>query len=217
MELPRGKKRRAAEADANSQLVFNEAVGLYDQMRGWRHDWRNHIQALQTQAAAGDMAGIQSYLAALAGDLSVAGGAVRTGNSAMDAILNAKYRQAAEKGIAVDLTARIPAALSTPGPTLCVILGNLFDNAIEAAAPLPEDARQIRVYMDMKGSWLYICFTNLSAGKKLPKVAGRFASTKGAGRGLGLKRIDAAVAAAGGWLARNSEDGAFTTEMMLPQ
>ena len=70
--------------------------------------------------------------------------------------------------------------------------------------------------MEIKGKQLYLSFTNFTAGKKLPKLAGRFATTKGAGHGLGLVRVDAIVERLGGYLSRNSEDGAFTTEILLP-
>ena len=58
--------------------------------------------------------------------------------------------------------ARIPVKLSISDLDLCVILGNLFDNAIEASVKLPESQRLIRLYMDMKGSQLYISFTNFA-------------------------------------------------------
>ena len=47
------------------------------------------------------------------------------------------------------------------------MIGNLFDNAIEASLKLPPDQRMIRIYMDMKNTQLYISFTNLTAEKKL--------------------------------------------------
>ena len=80
-----------------------------------------------------------------------------------------------------------------------------------------EGKRLIRVYMDMKGTQLYISFTNFTAGKKLSKVGGSFQTTKGAGHGFGLERIDAIVERLQGYISRNSEDGAFTTEILLPQ
>ena len=99
----------------------------------------------------------------------------------------------------------------------CCILGNLFDNAIEASLQLPEERRLIRVYMDIKNTQLYISFTNFTAGKKLSKVGKLFRTTKGEGHGFGLVRIDAIVERLGGYISRNSEDGAFTTEILLPQ
>ena len=44
-----------------------------------------------------------------------------------------------------------------------------------------------------------------------------FRSTKGEGHGFGLVRIDAIVDRLDGYISRNSEDGAFTTEILLPQ
>jgi sensor histidine kinase regulating citrate/malate metabolism len=69
----------------------------------------------------------------------------------------------------------------------------------------------------MKNTQLYISFTNFTAGKKLEKKNGRFRSTKGKGHGFGLVRIDAIVERLEGYISRNSEDGAFTTEILLPQ
>ena len=56
-----------------------------------------------------------------------------------------------------------------------------------------------------------------SAGKKMQKEGRLFRSTKGKGHGFGLVRIDAIVERLEGYLSRNSEDGAFTTEILLPQ
>ena len=57
---------------------------------------------------------------------------------------------------------------------------------------------------------------NLCAGKKQKKLGNRYESTKGDGHGFGLVRIDSIVERYGGYLSRNSEDGAFTTEILLP-
>ena len=100
---------------------------------------------------------------------------------------------------------------------LCCIIGNLFDYAIEASLSLPEDQRQIRVYMDMKGTQLYISFTNFTSCKKMEKVGKLFQTTKGDGHGFGLVRIDNIIERLDGYLSRNSEDGAFTTEILIPQ
>ena len=58
---------------------------------------------------------------------------------------------------------------------------------------------------------------NFTAGKKMQKEGGLFRSTKGEGHGFGLVRIDAIVERLDGYISRNSEDGAFTTEILLPQ
>ena len=160
---------------------------------------------------------IRNYLDLLDQDLTTVDTVIKTGNAMTDAILNSKISLAKSKGIQVVADAHIPVKLKSSEIDLCCIIGNLFDNAIEASLPLPEDKRLIRVYMDMKNTQLYISFTNFTAGKKLPKLGGRFRTTKGEGHGFGLVRIDAIVARLDGYLSRNSEDGAFTTEILLPQ
>ena len=190
---------------------------MYKQIRGWRHDYRNHIQLMKVLAANGDMDAIKDYLDKLDTDLSTVDTVVKTGNAMADAILNSKISLAKSKGIAVKVDAHIPVKLKMSELDLCVIIGNLFDNAIDASMALPEEQRLIRVYMDMKNTQLYISFTNFTATKKLAKVGNRFQTTKGDGHGFGLLRIDNIIERLDGYLSRNSEDGAFTTEILIPQ
>ena len=196
---------------------YREVDNMYRQIRGWRHDYRNHIQTMKAYAAAGDWEAIKRYLDLLDQDLTTVDTVIKTGNPMADAILNSKISLARSKGIQVVADASIPVKLKSSEIDLCCILGNLFDNAIEASLQLPEERRLIRVYMDMKNTQLYISFTNFTAGKKLSKVGKLFRTTKGEGHGFGLVRIDAIVERLDGYISRNSEDGAFTTEILLPQ
>ena len=210
-------KKLAAYQREIMETHYRETETMYQEMRGWRHDFRNHLQLLKSYAQKGDLAAVQAYLAELEQDLSRVDPAVKTGNTMADAILNSKISLARSKGVPVRADARIPVKLSISDLDLCVILGNLFDNAIEASVKLPESQRLIRLYMDMKGSQLYISFTNFAPGGKLKQSGGRFATTKGSGHGFGLLRIDSVVKRLGGYLRRASEEGAFTTEILLPQ
>ena len=209
-------KRIAAYQRELIETHYAEVENMYRQIRGWRHDYRNHIQVMKAHAANGDMDAIKRYLDELDTDLSTVDTVIRTGNPMTDAILNSKISLARSKQIEVRADAHIPVKLRLSELDLCCIIGNLFDNAIEASLHLPEEKRLIRVYMNMKGTQLYISFTNFTAGKKLRKAAGRFATTKGGGHGFGLVRIDAIVERLSGYISRNSEDGAFTTEILLP-
>lgn len=196
---------------------YREVDNMYRQIRGWRHDYRNHIQTMKAYAAAEDWDAIRRYLDLLDEDLTTVDTVIKTGNPMTDAILNSKISLAKSKGIEVVADAHIPVKLKMSELDLCCILGNLFDNAIEASLALPEGQKMIRVYMDMKGTQLYISFTNFTAAKKLPKVGKGFRTTKGDGHGFGLVRIDTIIERIDGYLSRNSEDGAFTTEILIPQ
>ena len=196
---------------------YLEVDNMYRQIRGWRHDYRNHIQTMKAYAALEDWDAIKRYLDLLDDDLTTVDTVIKTGKPMTDAILNSKISLAKAKNIQVVADAHIPLKLKSSEIDLCCIIGNLFDNAIEASMKLPEDQRMIRVYMDMRNTQLYISFTNFTAGKKMKKDGKLFRSTKGEGHGFGLVRIDTIVERLEGYISRNSEDGAFTTEILLPQ
>ncbi|MBS1366240.1 MAG: sensor histidine kinase [Oscillospiraceae bacterium] len=210
-------KRIAAYQRELIETHYREVENMYRQIRGWRHDYRNHIQMMKVLAANGDMDALKAYLDELDTDLNTVDTVVKTGNPMADAILNSKISLARSRNIPTQVDAHIPVKLKMSELDLCCIIGNLFDNAMEASMALPEEKRMIRVYMDMKGTQLYISFTNFTAAKKLSKVGRGFKTSKGEGHGFGLVRIDDIVSRYDGYLSRNSEDGAFTTEILIPQ
>lgn len=195
------------------QKYYSEVENMYGKMRGWRHDYRHHIQAMKVHASRGELEEIQQYLDMLDDDLTNVETIVRTGNRGADAVLNSKLSLAGERQIRVKADMRIPVHLTTPELDLCTIMGNLLDNAMEACMELPPEKRLIRIYMEMKGNFLYFALTNTTGGKKKKT----FATTRGKGRGLGLNRVDAIVKKLGGHITRASEEEAFSTEVLLPQ
>lgn len=55
-----------------------------------------------------------------------------------------------------------------------------------------------------------------AAGKKKVKVGSLFKTAKVGAHGFGLHRAEAILEAHGGWVKFNSEDGAFTSEFLVP-
>lgn len=193
-----------------------EVQTMYREMRGWRHDYHNHIQTMKAYRKLGEDDKIDEYLAGLEADLTAVDTIVKSGNVKTDAILNSKLSLAKDKGIGVHAKALVPSQLSISEIDLCVILGNLLDNAIEATMKIENaDARTIRVYIDVKRDHLYISVTNTS-GEKVQEQDGRYVSTKGKYHGFGLMRVDRLVDKYGGYVKRRNEEGAFSTEIMLP-
>ena len=200
-----------------TETHYREIDNMYRKIRGWRHDYRNHIQTMKAYAASENWDAIKRYLDLLDDDLTTVDTVIKTGNPMTDAILNSKISLANSRNVKVIADACIPMKLNLSEIDLCCIIGNLFDNAIEASMKLPEDQRVIRLYMDLRNTQLYISITNFTAGKKMKKEGKLFRSTKGEGHGFGLVRIDTIVERLDGYISRNSEDGAFTTEILLPQ
>lgn len=210
-------KKIAAYQHELIETHYHEVENMYRQIRRWRHDFRNHIQTMKAYAACEDWDAIKRYLDLLDDDLTTVDTVIKTGNPMTDAIFNSKMSLAKSKNIQVIADANIPLKLKSSEIDLCCIIGNLFDNAIEASVKLPEEQRVIRIYMDMRNTQLYISFTNFTAEKKMEKAGKLFRSTKGEEHGFGLVRIDTIVERLDGYMSCNSEDGAFTAEILLPQ
>ena len=163
--------------------------------------------------AKGEYEEISDYLDMLDEDLTNVETVIKTGNRMVDAILNSKLSIASKMDINIKAEARIPVSLSVSEFDLCIVISNLLDNAIDACLELPPNERLIRIYMEMKGNYLYLALTNTAGGRKKHS----FHSTKGEGHGFGISRIDSIVKKYGGYVTRASEDGAFSTEVLLPQ
>lgn len=216
LAMPRYVNRRISRFQ--NELVnrhYDEVDTMYRRMRGWRHDYHNHIQTLTAYLSMAQYDEASNYLELLTEDLAKVDTVLRTGNIKVDAILNSKLALIQERDIKVDATAIVPKEISISDIDLSVLIGNLMDNAMEACAKLPEEERFIRVYIDVIKKQLYISVTNSMDGMA-KRRGNHFLSDKQGNHGFGLLRIDDIVAKHGGYLNRKAEDGVFATEVMLP-
>ncbi len=208
-------RRTAAFQDDLLQRHFEEVQNTYKTMRGWRHDYHNHIQTLLALEADGQREQLRKYLLGLNDDLTQVDTVIKTGNVMVDAILNSKLSLIKSHGITINVKAALPGALSVNDVDMCVALGNLLDNALEACLRQTEGERFIRVYIGVLKQQLYISVTN-SAGT-IRRYGHNYHSMKTAsGHGFGLYRIDRIAAKYNGSVNRQSEEGVFATEMLLP-
>ncbi len=199
----------------------NEVENIYREMRSWRHDYHNHIQMMKAHIALGQVDELNAYFDTLEHDLKKIDKVIKTGNVMLDAILGSKISLAASKEIEINAKARVSNNLEITNIDLCVLMGNLLDNAIEACLSKKDDGHYefekpfIRIYIGMKGTHLYICVTNTVFGK-VDKKGGKYISHKDkAFHGFGLMRIDKICSKYGGYCKRNNETGAFSTEILF--
>lgn len=193
----------------------DEVEGMYTKMRSWRHDYHNHIQALQASMALGKYDEVNNYLRQLNDDLTQVDTSVKTGRVMVDAILNGKINIAAQNDIPVNAKAVLPAGVAVSDVDLCVMIGNLLDNAVEENKKLPLENRFIRIYIGKKNTQLYLAITN-AAGEKQSRRGSLFSSSKGVDHGFGLARVESLVTKYGGIFSADSEDGGFTVEILIP-
>ena len=78
-----------------SQRHLEEVRSIYREMRGYRHDFHNHLQTLHGQIQAGEYENALSYIEELDGRLHNIDPLVKTGNVSVDVILSGKLSRAA--------------------------------------------------------------------------------------------------------------------------
>ena len=193
---------------------LNEVRSIHREMRAFKHDYHNHLQTLKGQLEAGEVERAIAYITELDRSLQSVDTLLKTGNVTVDAILSAKLAQARADGIAVTVDVNLPDRLTFSDLELSIVIGNLLDNAIEACA-LARGERFIRLFIAVKGSMLYFSMLN-SAAEKHIKRGSLFRTRKAGLHGFGLKRAQSIIEEHGGWIKYNSEDGAFTTEFLVP-
>ena len=193
---------------------YREVDNMYRSMRGWRHDYHNHLQNLKAQLRMNQIEEAKNYLNSLEQDLEDVYELVDSGNLNVDAILNSKLSMAIKKEIALDYKATVPSQLTVADLDLCVILENLIDNAMEACETLTSD-RFIRLYIGVFKQQLYISVANATA-EVVRKMDDEYITHKRGNHGHGLLRITREVEKYGGYINRKNEPGIFVTEIMLP-
>ena len=211
-------ERRIANYQNNLVARHCEEVeNIYKQMRGWRHDYHNHIQVMKAYVAGDQIKTLDDYLSMLNKDLTSVDTIIKTGNVMIDAILNSKITIAQSRKISVNAKAVVPKILNVQEVDLCVVLGNILDNAIEACEKIiDEHNRFIRIYIGIHKELLYISVTN-SVGGEIIKTGRSYLSTKASSsHGFGLVRIDRIIEKYNGFVDRQNEEGVFATEVMLP-
>lgn len=191
-----------------------EVQNVYRTMRGWRHDYHNHIQAML--ALTDKPQQLRAYLLNLNDDLIAVDSVIKTGNVMVDAILNSKLSLIQSHQINVHAKAVVPSELRISEIDLCTVIGNLLDNAMEACLKQEQDSeRFIRVYIGILKKQLYISVQN-SSGQEIQKRGKTYFSTKNSdSHGFGLKRIDHIVEKYDGYINRQHEEGVFATEVLL--
>ncbi len=197
-----------------SEKHLNEVRSIHKEMRGYKHDFHNHLQTLKGQLEAGEVDRALAYIEQLDNQLMNVDTLLKTGNVSLDAILSAKIAQAKAEKIAVTVKANVPDTLTISDLELSIIVGNLLDNAIEACRTVPGE-RFIRIFISIKGNMLYFSMLN-AAGAKRKKTGSLFATRKDGVHGFGLRRAEAIIEEHGGWVKYNSENGAFTSEFLVP-
>lgn len=183
--------------------------------RKLRHDQNNLILTMKTYLEHKDYDKLKDYFNDLEHRTLPGQNQIRSGNSVIDSIVNYKIREAENAGITVDAQVDIREKILISDISLTIILGNLLDNAIEAAAAAKE-APTIHFNCFTEVGLLNIAIGNPYQGPRKQKN-GTYLTTKkdSAGHGIGLKSVKEEVEKNHGVISVTDEDNRFTVSVIL--
>lgn len=197
---------------------FEQSRAADTEMRMLRHDMKNHITVMNGLFDSGKTDELGEYLKELGDTFADAQSVNITGNEIADAIIYEKKKYAEMKGASL-VTEGSLKGLEISAVTLCTVLSNLLDNAIEAAAQTDTE-RIVTLSAKKSGSFYYIRITNPTAN--YVDISSDIPTSKpdSGGHGLGLKSVRKETEKCGGTLELSCKETAsgyfFTAEVIIP-
>jgi two-component system CitB family sensor kinase len=189
-------------------------------LRAQEHEFSNRLHALSVLLELGEIDEATSYAGQLTAQATLVADDVRAriGPPVVAALLLAKMTVAAERGVQVRLhpDSRMPTG-GLDHTALLSVLGNLVDNAVDAAGADPAERHPRQVVVKLVGSASEVSLSVWDNGPGIPddrleQVFVDGYSTKaprgGLRRGVGLALVHRLVARAGGSIVVTSQEGA---------
>lgn len=110
----------------------NSLMASYDSQRKLTHDFNNHLETINSLIMMRDFDSTSNYLKSIKQN-SLSTSIIKSNNPVIDAILNYKYSIAASKNIIMNFYINDLSDIPVSPEDIVSLLGNLLDNAIEAA------------------------------------------------------------------------------------
>ena len=196
--LSRTTKLEIVSRDLEESKLYNKTLSiLHDNIRCFKHDFSNIVQAIGGYVQTEDMPGLKKYYAQLLEDckkvsnLTVLNPEV-INNPAIYSLLTSKYHDSEEKGIGFNVDVFMDLrTLNMKEYEFTRILGILLDNAIEAANECDEKTINVCIRLDAKANRQLLVIENTYANKDVDteKIYEKAYSTKPHNTGLGLWEV----------------------------
>ena len=181
--------------------------------RRLRHDFRQHLRVLSGLASKGDLAELNAYLRDVSGQEQEQMHFIFA-NPALNALAGYYEDCARTQGVTMEWNVSLPRTLGLTDAEMCVLLGNLLENALDGAGTVPEGRRQVRVICRVNGEMCCIIVENSYDGR-VNREQGRLLSTKHEGGGYGLSSVRTLVNRCHGSMDVDTEDGIFRVSLLL--
>ena len=206
IDIEQKKKEQYRSHAAFYQMLEEQ----YRNLERLRHDLKNHVIGLQRLIDNCEWDKLSDYLHKMAdfGDIEYADDL--TGKRIVDAIVYYKHQQAKEDCIRWECSVHVPPECPIDDFDLCIIFGNLLDNALEACKKLPEEFNpfiHVHAYM-VKKCLLIEVVNSMKAASGMKRSDYSY--------GTGLRNVKDVLDKYSGTLHINTDDHTFRISLLVP-
>ena len=170
--LSRTNKLEITTEKLEEEKLYNKTLTiLYDNIRGFKHDFNNIVQAIGGYISTDDMIGLKDYYSDLMADCQKVNNLAilnpeLINNPAIYSLLTSKYHKAEELGIKINFEIFIDlTTLNIKTYDLTRIIGILLDNAIEASSKCEEKIINVIFRKDNKANRQLFVIENTYSNK----------------------------------------------------
>jgi two-component system sensor histidine kinase AgrC len=179
-----------------------------------KHDWRHHLMMMKGFLKNQKLDELDEYLEKLMPVYLKEDEFSFCENHTVNIILKHYHAMAEEKGITINIKIGIPRALAIPDMDLCIVFGNLLENAIEACMTQTAGPKTIDIKAGIKEQMLIIMIKNTYDNEVMFKED-TYYSTKHKGAGIGLPSVRHVVDKNNGYMQVKHTGGRFQVNLML--
>lgn len=155
-----------------------------------RHDLRHHILVMKGLIAQKDYIHLSEYLDEYHHQIDMYSPVSYTDNAILNTLLSYYCELAKSNGICTDISVMLNQELPVSNMDICIILGNLFENAIEACCRQTMGKRFITLKITMKSPTILVLIMENSYEGMIRKKDDIFLSSKKEDRhGIGIASV----------------------------
>ena len=209
-------RMRLVQKQTEGQIAFYRELAERQQISNkTMHDLKNQMFAL-SEAMKTDSDKTREIMENISGKIFAASPMTVTGIDAVDSLIFSKKQQMELHGIRYEQSVHVAPETSFDPLDLCVLLGNLLDNAIEANEKVEPDKRFVSLEITQRELWLSITITNAAAqAVKLDGKTIRTTKIQKELHGFGLSSVNEIAAKYQGNCTFRSTDHDFTAYLIL--
>lgn len=139
---------------------YTKMIQSYNDLTIFRHDMKNRMLSIYTMLEQGMYKESLNYIGRFLNEMKRPKKYLETGNPVLDAIITEKQMESKHKNITFQTKIEIPRQLNIKDDDWITIMGNLMDNAIEAAEKIKSPSREISLIMVYRHRMLFIQIEN---------------------------------------------------------